>query len=77
MSIPENEFITESEFVNYDLVDYQRTLGVCLPPTDETGAPKFPTENISTIAGHLLPNISPGPIPEKADEDMTIGNSID
>ena len=93
-SIPENEFIPESEvseydsdsdcnpcdefegldepvgcqFVNHDLNDDQRSLGGCPPPTDETGASKLPSET---------QNISPEPIPEKANQNMAIGNSID
>ena len=52
----------------YDLDDDQRSLVGCPPPTDETGASKLPNET------H---NISPGPIAEKADQNMAIGNMID
>ena len=54
--------------MNCDLDDYQQSLGRCSPPTDGTGASKLPSE---------IPNILPGPIPEKANADMVIGNSVD
>ena len=66
--IPKNEFLPEHEFVNHDLDDDQRSPGGCLPPTDDTSASKLPS---------VTQNISPGPIPEKADQNMAIGNSID
>ena len=75
------------------LDDDQRSLEGCPPPTDETGASRVPSENMlpnisencarqkqsykDLVYPLLSPNISPGPIPEKANADMAIGNSID
>ena len=56
------------QFVQHDLDDYQRNLKGCPPPTDEASASKLPNET---------QNISPGQIPEKTNQNMAIGNSID
>ena len=64
----EQGLIVENDCVDDDNGEPQRSLGGCPSSTDETDASKLPSETY---------HISPARIPEKANQDMAIGNKIE